>query len=369
MVRFSPSKLLQGGISMSEKHPPLVLRCVVLVALIALGWPSQLTADEIVPTDASALSIDSYQLPKRGNQEVFEIEHLITVPDGAVIHVIERFTAKAIKAKKKRAILMLTPTTVTNLFYDIEIDGDLSYNTSHYMARHKFFVYAVSYEGFGESSIPPDGRDVTFETTLAQMGFLVELIRQARNVDKVNVLGGSFGAQLAVALGSVNGPIPHEHINKIALTSFTYREFSPFVQTYVFTPELKAFLESIPYLETTPETYGTVLSHTDPVFTAWGSTAFLGLYPTGPLLEAFYLPASPAQDGRVPALQFWGDEDIMNTMDDVTAFQNEYGAAAELVVLPGGAHSPLFEPGRDAVLEQIKSFFKQGDDDDDDDDE
>ncbi len=68
----------------------------------------------------------------------------------------------------------------------------------------------------------------------------------------------------------------------------------------------------------------------------WAFSTFSGVYATDPTLEGFELPIYPAEDGRAPLLQFWGDEDPVTPLADVAAFQAEYGGPADVVVLPGG---------------------------------
>ncbi len=348
---------------MSAHRPRLALFCIVLSGVFALGWQSRSAASERADSGPLALPTDLQDIRATRGQ-VFSYEHLVTTPDGAELHILEKFTLRSVFTKPRRAILMLTPTFVTNGIYDATIEGDASYNALERMAKQGFFAFAVTYEGYGQSSFPEDGREVTFEKSLAQAGHLLELIRSARRVSKVDVLGGSMGAGLAVALGSVGGPVPLGHVGKIVLTSFVYEEFSPFVQENVFTPELQALLESLPYLETTPDMYGMVLSAAEPQVLDWAIASFPGVYATGPTLEGFYLPTSPAEDGRAPALHIWGDADIMNTLNDVNAFQADYGGTVDLVIVPGAAHSPLLEPTRDIVFEEIITFLNEGDEHD-----
>ncbi len=335
-----------------------VIFFVVIAGLVAMGCENTPQTVELEQNNDLALSITDEEVQTSRWDRVFTFEHMVEMPDGAELHIIEKFSVRSFFKRPRRAILMLTPTFVTNEIYDADISGDPSYNALEIMAKAGYFAFAVTYEGYGESSHPADGRDVTFEKTLAQMGYLIELIRWARALPKVDILGGSMGSGLAIALGGVDSPIPYSHVGKIVLTSLIYNDLSAFVKENFFTPELQAMLAALPYLETVPEMYPLVLSAAEPHVLGWAMATFPGVYATGPTLEGFDLPTSEAENGRVPALQIWGDADPMNDFDDVMMFQTEYGGDVDLVVVPGAAHSPLLEPTRDIVFDEVLAFLE-----------
>ena len=332
---------------------------VIGMILLLLGCEGQWEADPTDIADTLSLSATVEKTARcSASDYVFEFEYSIPVSEDASLHLLEKFTVKSLFSRDRKAVLMLPPTLTSNIFYDADIDDLGSYNVLKRMAKAGYFAFAVSYEGYGESSMPSDGRTVTFERTLSEIGFLVEVIRIARFTDKVDLIGGSMGAALAVALGSDGGPIPYAHIGRIVLTSMPYRNFSPFVEEEVFTPEFEEYLQSLSYIETGPEMYAPVAALATPEAAVWINTNFPGVYATGPTLEGFDLPMWPAELGRVPALQIYGELDIIHTMEDVAAFQSEYGGSVSLMVVEGGGHSPFFEAGRDDVFETIISFFK-----------
>ncbi len=288
-------------------------------------------------------------------------EHFVDVGGGVRLHVVERFGLDSIARPRRRALLMLPATLVTSVQWNPDVPGDDegSYNGLTRAARAGYFAYAVTYEGYGESSAPLDGRTVTAERLLGEMGEVVEWIRHRTHARKVDLIGSSLGSSLAVALGGELSPIDPDHIGRIVVTSHVYREVTPLFQSIFFTPELRAMLEGAPngYAMTTPEAYGIILAFATPDAAAYGFATFPGVYAVGPTLEGFDLPVFDARSGRAPLLQVWGDADLVTPRSDVDLFQAEYGGPSEVAVLPGGSHAPNFEPVRDLLWDEVFDFL------------
>lgn len=290
-------------------------------------------------------------------QRVFSLEHDVRVAPGVHLHVLEKFTARSLLRPERRALLMLTGTLVTNAQYD----APTPYNSLERAARAGYFGFSASYEGYGESSIPANGAVVTAERLLPEMGQVVEWIRRHRLVRRVDLLAASLGSSLAVELGGTHSPINRRHVGKIVLTANVYKGVTPLFQSVFFTPEFRAFLEGAPngYVQTPPEAYGLIVLQAEPAAQAYAFSAFPGVYSTGPTLEGFELPVFPAEHGRAPMLQFWGDQDPITPLSDVQQFQSEYGGPACLSTLPGGGHAPNFEPVKETFWSQTFAFLNR----------
>src|SRR5262249_13677953 len=102
--------------------------------------------------------------------QAFRFEHLIDVGEGVRIHVIERFSGRSVLRFPHRALLMLPASLAANTYFDAEVEGDPSFNALHQAANRGFFGFAMSYEGFGESTLPEDGTTVTVARLLAHTG-------------------------------------------------------------------------------------------------------------------------------------------------------------------------------------------------------
>jgi pimeloyl-ACP methyl ester carboxylesterase len=302
------------------------------------------------------------KLPDELCDQVFEKHHYVKVEEGVRLHVIEKFSLRSTLRWPRRAVSMITPTLVTNEVFDAHIADDPSYNALETVARHGYFAFATSFEGYGESTQPADGKTVTGPRSLEQAGKIVEWIRKRRQVNKVDLLGGSLGSGIAVALGGVASPIDPDHVGRIVLTSFVYKSFAP-PAAAVFTPELGQFLASLPggYVDTDTSFYFPVVLAATPEAQAWAFATYPGHYAVGPTLEAFDLPFFEAADGRAPALQFYGDQDVITALDDVELFHEEYGGPIELVVQQGAAHAPFLEPGRHEFWDATLAFYDEGD--------
>jgi pimeloyl-ACP methyl ester carboxylesterase len=291
----------------------------------------------------------------------FRFEHSIDVGDGVQIHVIERFSGRSILRSPRRALLMLPATLAANNYFDAEVGDDPSYNALRQAASRGFFGFAMSYEGFGESTLPEDGRSVTAERILNHTGKVLEWIRTHRGVPKVDVFGTSIGAGIAIAIGGTESSINHHHVKRVVIATNVYKHFSPETQA-VFTPEFKAFLLSLPggYITTTTATYVPIFTGMETASRAWADANIPGSYPVGPLLEGFDLPFFEAAPGRGPLLQFWGSDSPTTPLSDVEQLQSEYGGPHQLVVYEGDAHNPILEPVRHQFWDQVEAFLNEG---------
>ncbi|HLV64408.1 MAG TPA: alpha/beta hydrolase [Polyangiaceae bacterium] len=291
----------------------------------------------------------------------FELEHMVDVGNGVRLHVRERFSGRSVLRAPRRALLMIPPTLATNEIFDATVDGDLSYNALHRAAERGYFGFAVSYEGYGDSTAPEDGKTVTGERSLAAVRKVLQWIRRERAVPRVDLFGMSLGAGIAIALGGEDSPQTKHAVNRILVSAFVYETFSPELAS-VFTPEFQEFLEGLPggFLTTGPEFYAPVISALDPDAMAWALATLPDTYAVGPTLEAFDLPFFEAENGRAPLLQLWGTLDPVTPLSDVEQFQSEYGGPNRLAVLEGGAHSLHLEPVRDQFWREAFAFLKEG---------
>lgn len=286
-------------------------------------------------------------------------EHVVDVGAGVQLHVIERCSAACGSRGPRRAILMIPATLTTNVLYDAQIGGDPSFNVLDRTAREGYAAFSVSYEGYGKSSRPADGGQVTYQRSLEQMGKIVEWIRAITDTAQVDVLGTSVGSDLAIGLGAVDSPIDPDHVGRIVLTATVYRAFSERVSREAFTPAFEAHLRGLPggIVQTEAAFYDLVLSEVAEPARAWAAATFPDRYATGPTLAAFALPVVQAPLARAPALLFWGTRDPVTALTDVDDLVAEYGGPIRLVKLDGGGHSPFLEPQRDLFWSETLRFL------------
>lgn len=294
--------------------------------------------------------------------ELISFEHFVEVDDGVRLHVRERRLRD--RRGPARALLAIPATLATNLLYDARVEGDLdgSYNVLDRAARAGFVAFAVSYEGYGASTRPADGAEVTFERSLAQLARVVTWVRQRVDVPAIDLLGTSVGSSLAMALGGEGAPVAAGQIGHVILTATVYRRFSDLVSTQAFTPAFEQHLRSLPRGTVTTEApfYGLVTSEVAEPVRHWVAATLPGMYSTGPTLAAFHLPSFDAKAGRAPALVFWGARDPVTTAADLDQLVAEYGGPIRRVVIPEGGHSPFLEPHRDQFWDEALAFLADG---------
>ncbi|HEY1955560.1 MAG TPA: alpha/beta fold hydrolase [Polyangiaceae bacterium] len=321
-----------------------------VVGLLLIGC-SQGSEDVQTSTDA---------LHKGGSDQVITVDHFVSVSNGVTLHVVEKYTDGCGHRPNHRALLMLSGTLVSSTEFNLPDP----YNALDRAARAGYYAYAVDYEGYGESTLPADGKIVTAPRLLGEMGSVIEWIRHTRHVSRVDLLGSSLGSSLAVELGGPNSPINHHHVGKLVLTSVVYKNVTPAFQAAFFSPQFEQLLLTIPggYIQTTPDAYAPIVLFADQAAADDVDAEVPGVYAVGPTLAGFTLPIYPAQDGRSPAMQFWGDEDPITPFSDLQQFQSEYGGDASYTVLSGSGHIPFYGPAKDTFWNDSFAFLEHGGD-------
>jgi pimeloyl-ACP methyl ester carboxylesterase len=332
------------------------MRTTRLVGVLALGLVTGFA--RVAGADAGNRDHDD---------DVVSEDHFVTVSSGAVIHVVEKYSAAAFERDHRRAVLMLPATLVTSMLWNADVPGAPEFNAILHTAKEGFLSFSLDWEGYGLSTHPADGKSVTKEVMLADAADIVRWIRDEHHVHKVDLFGSSLGSGVAVALGSTISPIPHRWIGHVVLTANVYKNITPFASQVLLSPAVEQILLSVPngYIQTSAPFYGIILSQVLPAPLAWANANIPGLYAVGPTLEGFALPDFDAHTGRAPMLQFWGTNDLITPFTDVQQFQAEYGGNGSLVVLNGGGHVPIWEAVRTDFWQAADAFLSddRGDDD------
>lgn len=303
--------------------------------------------------------------------DVVSEDHFVTVSSGATIHVVAKYSPEALERDHRRAVLMLPATLVTSILWNADVPDAPEFNAMLHTAHEGFLSYSLDWEGYGLSTHPADGKSVTKEVMLQDAADIVQWIREEHHVHKVDLFGSSLGSGVAVALGSIDSPIPHRWIGHVVLTANVYKNITPFASQVLLSPAVEQLLLTVPngYIQTSAPFYGIILSQVLPAPLAWANEAIPGVYAVGPTLEGFALPDFDAHEGRAPMLQFWGTNDLITPFSDVQQFQSEYGGSGALVVLQGGGHVPFWEAVRDQFWQNTDAFLADGDNDDGQDDD
>ena len=100
-----------------------------------------------------------------------------------------------------------TPGTVA---FDLQVEGGpgTTYSLMDYLAARGFDVFAVDYQNYGRSDQHPCGLCVTTKVAAEDLNATVDYVRKLRGVDKVHVLGWSWGT-------TVSGLFATQHPQKV----------------------------------------------------------------------------------------------------------------------------------------------------------
>lgn len=320
---------------------------LVAMSLVAMGCSQAVGASEEVGSTNQALQDDGPE------NKIVTNQYYVPVSHGATLKVIEKYSERS-EHGPHRGVLALPGTLVTCDQYDVGVDG---YDVLDRLASHGYYAYCATYEGYGDSTRPANGNDVTKLRLLDEMGDVVEWARARRHIARMDMFGASLGSSLAFKLGGVGSPINRHHVRRVVLTANVYKTFSPEVKPAF--DALFFFFHIVPdgYFTTDSSFYLPLVGNAPAPVIDWISLHFPGTYAVGPTLSGESLPPFPASDGRAPALQVLGDEDPITPLSDAQQFGSEYGGPYELFQLTGAGHSPYYNASKEQFWAKVFDFL------------
>ena len=258
-------------------------------------------------------------------------EYFIDTPSGMTIYTLEK---KLSDWSPSQAVLLVHGAGVGCACWDIDIKD---YSLMGLLAREGFDVFAVDQRGYGKST-KPDGLTVTSEASADDLKSVIDFIKNLRHLEKVDIVGHSFGGMVAVCLA---GKYP-EHVGKIVSIGAPYTVINP-----SFQPIVDEFVEmankGIPYvpnkhhltLEKKLYSYEqkVVDMHKDMVgrsYTEWPTGVFLDLKS---LKYSKYIPNISA-----PTLLINGALEYVVDPDDAVQCLNDLGAKQKALLVIGNAY-------------------------------
>ena len=87
--------------------------------------------------------------------------------------------------------------------FDVQVGGE-NFSLMDHLVGLGHDVFTLAVWGYGKSDRPTDGFQVTTQSAVEDTTAVVEAIRQIRNVDKVNILGWSWGGRISSIYASKN---------------------------------------------------------------------------------------------------------------------------------------------------------------------
>ncbi len=275
--------------------------------------------------------------PQHVLERVHSHSFRVPVAPGQQLFVTEYFTLTSKLRQPARAALFLTGPEFHGNFWSIPVEG---YNGPAMAAKRGFFAYTFDYIGVGESYRPEDGSQVNYLTQVEPTRTLVDFIRQARQVDTVDLIGEGYGAEIAGQLAD-----EPQRVRSVTMSTLIYKTFDPGIIPF-FTPELEALLRNSPNGYWEPNFLDLTLAFSpNEELREYVFATQLGVYPTGPGL-AFWdlmLPIIDAPAAVVPGLVVTGQFDPFPAPGDSAELVAAWGGGASLVVIPGGVHVPRIE--------------------------
>ncbi|HUR69477.1 MAG TPA: alpha/beta fold hydrolase [Candidatus Thermoplasmatota archaeon] len=284
----------------------------------------------------------------------------LEVEPGVTLRVVEAWTDASLARDEPLAALFVAPTLVTHAVWDAGIPDDPTYSGLYQAAQRGYFAFAFDHWGYGASSRPANGMDVTFERMLPQTAAVLEFARATSGAHRVDLVSGSLGNSLAFALGGDESPVS-DHVGAIVMTSNVYANASLVLGLTVLGPAACDIQPPPPdgYTQTPPPLYAIILWNAEPEAQLWAYQTFPGSYAQGPTQEGCHLPVYQASHGRAPALVVYGDHDLLTDPSDVAQFVAEYGGDAQPLFLPGGGHAPYFESVRASFWDNAFAWFDE----------
>ncbi len=269
--------------------------------------------------------------------EVHSFSHRLWVAPGQKIFVTAHFTLASLLREPARAAIFLTGPEFRGDFWSIPVEG---YNGAAMAARRGFFAYTFDYVGVGESYLPEDGSEIDYLTQVRPTRKLINFVRFFWGVDKVDLIGEGYGAEIASELAD-----EPRRVRSVTLSVVTYQEYDPGV-FFFLNSDLEAYLRSFEDGYYEPDFLDLTLAFSpDRDLRDYVYATQPGTYPTGPFLQFWDLPAPPidAAAAEVPGLVIMGEFDPFPARGDSAQLAADGGGGASLVTIPGAFHVPLIE--------------------------
>ncbi len=146
-------------------------------------------------------------------------EFQVASDPGIQLYVRNKRPAAMSRFTADRIVLFVHGSTYpAHTAFDLALGGQ---SWMDYIARHGYDVYLVDLRGYGKSTRPPEMDQpaeknppiVRTDTAVKDVGAAVEFIRQRRGVDRIHLLGWSWGTTIMASYTAQN----NDKVNKLML--------------------------------------------------------------------------------------------------------------------------------------------------------
>jgi len=289
-------------------------------------------------------------------QEVVGAEHWVE-HGGIKLYVWEKYVGSP--SGKKVVVLAHGSATAGKESFDLQVPGKPSYSLMDFLARQGFDVFALDTRGFGRSTHPET--HMTTQEASEDLNAVVDAVLKLRGVQKVNLLGWSWGTQYG-------GMFVMAHPEKV-------EKYVSYAQMHVNSPDIARrrprieFFRKNPYVSI-PETgwkprfYSmTPAEANDPeVVDAFAKSAAQVEHrtPVGPQLDMItIMPMLNPRLMTVPIMIIHGQYDDVADLDGLLPFFEQLpNPYKRYVVIPNAGHMMMLQKGHVLFQHEVASFFK-----------
>jgi pimeloyl-ACP methyl ester carboxylesterase len=289
-------------------------------------------------------------------QEVTGKEHWVEY-NGIKLSVWEKYTNSP--SNKPVIVLAHGSATAGKESFDLQVPGKPSYSLMDFLANEGFDVFALDTRGFGRST-HPEGLMTTKEAS-DDLNVVVDYIRTMRGVQKVNVLGWSWGTQYG-------GMFVMSYPDKV-------EKYISYAQMHLNSPDIskrrprvdffrKNAYVSIPEPAWKPRFYSmTPPEANDPAVVDAFARAAVQIEkksPTGPQLDMVtIMPMINPRLIPVPTMIIHGEfDDVADLEGLLPFFQQLPNKFKSYVVIPNAGHMMHLQKGHQLFQHEVAGFFK-----------
>jgi pimeloyl-ACP methyl ester carboxylesterase len=280
----------------------------------------------------------------------------VSAHDGSAIELYVREKRARKSAQPAAAVLLVHGATIPGVpDFDLQLAPDatgLGYSLMDELAAHGYDVFSVDVQNYGGSARVACGLCVTSQVAANDIGAAVEFIRALRHVDRVNLLGWSWGATTA-------GLYAQQHPDRIARLV----QYALYVE-HDRRPE-RAPVEEFRAVDLEKCCRDDFLAAaTDAgVFDAYAAAArkWEDRAPNGVYADVFgRMPILDATRIAVPTLLIYGADDGVCRPDQKALpdyFRDLATHDKALVIVPDAGHALLLERGRRVLYAEVERWF------------
>ncbi len=279
-----------------------------------------------------------------------QTEYMVKSPAGPNIYVVRKAPAQY---KPTNVVLLIPWVKSGSTVYNLPIEG---YNLMDYLVSKGFVTYAVDHRSYGKST-KTNGLDVNADNCGKDMKAVADFIEAKENVDKVNVVGLSFGTVISLSLAA-NYP---EEVERMVLMGLPYKTVNKKVKKGVtklahMAETGKTFIPSNPvsakglwykYDEKVLNKFVEIVEKRTPKI------------PTGPFIDARdarhakYVPMI-----KCPILFMFGEYEVFVDLEDAMNGFKACNAEKKAYMLIGNAsHGLVLEKSHDIVYRTIYGWL------------